>query len=182
MVKTKKKIRFFQVTDLEAEQQYLEKQQLAGWQLVHISKLNFYVFEKCVPSKMLYRLDYAGTPKDYLQMFRDFGWEYCGSCNNWNYFRKPVHSCDVESEDGLFSDEESKRLFMQKVLIWHILPSLVLIGLEIYGFINIFIKQKTPIFTDIFNLILFIFFILGIGLLTYRSIRLAYSLYKIRRK
>lgn len=48
---------------------------------------------KCTPEDVVYQLDYNEeglTHKDeYVQMFRDCGWEYIQDFGGYSYFRKP---------------------------------------------------------------------------------------------
>jgi hypothetical protein len=41
----------------------------------------------------------------YLQLFKDAGWEYVGEMNGWQYFRKPV---EAGNSAEIFTDNESK--------------------------------------------------------------------------
>lgn len=45
----------------------------------------FYIFEKCVPDDVVYRLDYKNNTENdgYFQIFGDYGWEYIGRCVGW---------------------------------------------------------------------------------------------------
>ena len=103
-----------------------------GWHLIHVSKAHFYIFERGLPEKVVYQLDFAGTSKDYLQLYQDYGWQYCGSCDNWNYFRKPQAAMNDPIDSQLFSDQDSKRLFVQKIVIWRILPIVLFLAIQFF--------------------------------------------------
>ena len=84
-------IRFFTIADYEDEEIWLHNQHMSGWKLVKMIPPCFYIFEKCTPAKVAYRLDYKNNSEtsNYFQIFRDYGWEYIGRCVGWLYFRKP---------------------------------------------------------------------------------------------
>lgn len=100
--------------------------------LIHVSKAHFYIFERGLSEKVVYQLDFAGTSKDYLQLYQDYGWQYCGSCDNWNYFRKPQAAMNDLIDSQLFSDQDSKRLFVQKIVIWRILPIVLFLAIQFF--------------------------------------------------
>lgn len=58
-------------------------------------------------------------------MFRDFGWEYAGSCLNFHYFRKPVKS--MEGEEEIFSDNQSRIDLLVRIWKWRMLPIFVIL-------------------------------------------------------
>ena len=91
MADYKTKIRFFTIADYENAQAWLEDQRRQGWKLKNMIPPCFFKFEKVEPEEVVYQLDYKNqrVTGEYLQMFRDYGWEYSGSCMGWNYFSKP---------------------------------------------------------------------------------------------
>lgn len=114
--KTVKKVRFFSILDWRDEQEYLTEQHKAGWKFVKQSA-NVYTFEKCEPEDVVYQLDFKGDDKnmdEYLQMFRDCGWEYLQDYYGYSYFRKPAKEMK-ENEEGIFCDDESRLEMLKKV-------------------------------------------------------------------
>mgnify|MGYP004631992577 CR=1 FL=1 len=91
-------VRFFTIADYEEEEAWLHDRHSQGWKLVKMTPPCFYVFEKCAPADVTYRLDYKNNTQtsDYFQVFQDYGWEYVGSCVGWLYFRKPKSQLDSE--------------------------------------------------------------------------------------
>lgn len=74
-----------------------------------------FVFEKCEPQEMVYKLDY-GKIEDfdsYQTLFADCGWEYIGSRNQFHLFCKPKTG---EEAEEIFSDNKSKAEMCKKVL------------------------------------------------------------------
>lgn len=94
----KTEIRFFTIADYEEEEVWLHDQHKNGWKLLKMIPPCFYIFEKCVPDDVVYRLDYKNNTENdgYFQIFGDYGWEYIGRCVGWLYFRKPLS----ETESG----------------------------------------------------------------------------------
>lgn len=117
MSKTKKKFRWFFADDFDKEEAFLRRQHKNGWKFVRFCYPGFYIFEKCKPEDVVYRLDYSNVRKEekesYLQIFRDCEWEYLFDVNGWSYFRKAAE--DVEENNEIFSDMETKIEFLSRV-------------------------------------------------------------------
>ena len=126
---TEKKIhKVFTIADFEKEEDFLREQSKRGYELVDYTGLTCYRFKKCEPKDVVYRLDYCGaevTDKEaYIQMFRDYGWEYLFDRFGWSYFRKEV----ADGEDvEIFSDNTSRLGLVQKVLKTRMLPILIMV-------------------------------------------------------
>ena len=119
----KRRVRFFSVVDWEKEEEFLRKQHKEGWRFVSFSGSHF-VFEKCEPEDVVYQLDFKGDTQDmdeYIQMFRDCGWEYIQDMFGWSYFRKPA-ALMQENEEGIFCDNESRLEMLQTVYRKKVLP------------------------------------------------------------
>ena len=104
MAEKKTFIRFFTIADYEEEELWLHTQHQKGWKLVKMVPPCFFVFERCAPEDVTYRLDFKNGKEngDYFQMFQDYGWEYIGQCVGWLYFSKPVAQGDSEVDRSLF--------------------------------------------------------------------------------
>ena len=89
---SKTMIRFFTIADYEDEEIWLRKQHQSGLKLVKTILPCFYIFEPCEPQDVIYRLDYknSGQTEEYMQMLRDFGWEYFENCCGWLYFSRQM--------------------------------------------------------------------------------------------
>ena len=117
-------IRFFTIADYEEEEIWLRKQHQSGWRIVKMIPPCIYVFEECEPEDMIYRLDYknSGQTEEYMQMLKDFGWEYFTHCNGWLYFRKPADEAESEQDGELFSDNESRIALVSHVVKTRLVP------------------------------------------------------------
>ncbi len=124
MPETKTMIRFFTIADYEEEEIWLHEQHKNGWKLHKMIPPCFYVFEKCAPEDVIYRLDYKNGAENanYFQLFTDYGWEYIGRCVGWLYFRKPASVQNAEQDGELFSDNESKIDLIRHIMKTRMLP------------------------------------------------------------
>ena len=106
----KKERKFFTIMEFEKEQEYLQKMHKEGWKLVKVTGLGLYHFEKCEPENVIYQLDYNEDgikhKDEYIQMFKDCGWDHIINYLGFSYFRKLVSNLN-ESEE-IFCDHNSK--------------------------------------------------------------------------
>ncbi|MCD7737214.1 MAG: DUF2812 domain-containing protein [Lachnospiraceae bacterium] len=125
---TKRFVRFFTITDYEAEEQWLHEMYLKGWKPLKFTPPCFYVFEACEPADMIFRLEFhersVDTQPEYLKMVNDYGWEYLFSCTNWRYFCKPASPDDQSNE--LFTDNSSRMEMVWKIARRRYLPIAVI--------------------------------------------------------
>ena len=128
MPETKTMIRFFTIADYEEEEIWLHEQHKNGWKLHKMIPPCLYIFEKCTPEDVIYRLDYKNGAENanYFQLFTDYGWEYIGRCVGWLYFRKPASVQNTEHAGELFSDNESKIDLIRHIMKTRMLPLLVI--------------------------------------------------------
>jgi len=85
--------RVFWAWNDDKEEHWLRRMAQAGWHLVRPRGF-FYRFEKGDPADIVYRLDYQNPGKsgrtEYLNLFKDAGWEHVAEFSNWHYFRIPA--------------------------------------------------------------------------------------------
>lgn len=119
--------RIFTISDYEEEEIWLRQQHQKGWKLQKTVMPCFYIFEKCTPEDVAYRLDYKNNTEqaDYFQIFQDYGWEYFNRCMGWLYFRKPIAETDSEQDAEIFSDDVSRVQLLNNLLKTRMLPLLV---------------------------------------------------------
>ena len=84
------KIAFFTIADFKEEEVWLRERACEGLHLARMVAPCFYIFEKGAPEDVIYRLDFPdnGEDRDYARMLTDFGWENCGRCMGWVYWRR----------------------------------------------------------------------------------------------
>lgn len=121
-------IRFFTIADYEEEEVWLHDQHKNGWKFLKMIPPCFYIFEKCVPDDVVYRLDYKNNTENdgYFQIFGDYGWEYIGQCVGWLYFRKPLSETESVKDSEIFSDKESRIDVIDHVIKTRLLPVLII--------------------------------------------------------
>ena len=154
--------RIFTIADWEKEEKYLRKRHQEGWKFVKVSLPGFYHFEKCDPEDVVYQLDYNEEglkhKDEYVQMFRDCGWEYIQDFGGYSYFRKPVSQ--MRGEEEIFCDDESRLDMMRRVFTGRYLPILVVLVLLILP--NLFEQLHSndadaPILVVLFSIVLAIY-------------------------
>lgn len=64
--------------------------------------------------------------EDYLQLYKDYNWEYCGRHYGCNYFRKMGSNVEVPKDRELFSDDESKIDMIKNIFKNKIKPLILL--------------------------------------------------------
>ncbi|MDD6466886.1 MAG: DUF2812 domain-containing protein [Erysipelotrichaceae bacterium] len=164
-------IRFFTIADYEEEEVWLHNQHKNGWKLMKMIPPCFFVFEKCTPEDVTYRLDYKNNTEtsNYFQIFKDYGWEYIGQCIGWLYFRKSSSEIDSEQEGEIFSDNESRVDMINHVVKTRLLPiTIIFLCCVLPNFLRS-ITDSDPIatvFTIIFSFltILYIYLVIYCGL------------------
>lgn len=103
----------------EAEEAWLEEMSKRGYHLSSAGLLGSYTFSVAEPRDYVYRLDYQMLPKkdgqEYLQLFRDAGWEHIGATTAWQYFRKEATQGETNE---IYTDVESKVAKYRRVLAY----------------------------------------------------------------
>lgn len=132
----------FNIMQYEEEQVYLREQHQRGWKLLKVTFPGFYTFEQCEPEDVIYQLDYNKEGRDhiseYVQIFKDCGWEYLFDFVGYSYFRKPVS--EMQTEEEIFSDDRSKLEMLERVYKGRMVPLLIV-------FVAIIIPQLFMLFT-----------------------------------
>lgn len=114
---TLRKFKWFWAWQDEAEETWLREMANDGWHLSQIVFPTIYEFNSGEEQDYVYRLDYRShwkmEKKDYLQLFRDSGWEYVQEMAGWHYFRQLAHSGE---QMEIYTDAESKIEKYQRLL------------------------------------------------------------------
>lgn len=120
--------RFYTISDWMEEEEWLREQSKKGLKLKKMTPPVRYVFEEVEPEDVVYKLDYknADASEEMKQMYLDYGWEYCGTCFGWNYYRKPAAQINEENEGELFSDKQSKLEMLEKIIKTRMIPLVVI--------------------------------------------------------
>ena len=127
-METKKEFKYFTIFNHEKEENYLREMNKQGWKFVRVGGLGMYRFERSEAENVVYQLDYDPRSKEdrdeYLKMFSDCGWEYIQEYAGYSYFRKPA--AQMNGEEHIFNDEESKSAMMERVFKGRLIPLLVI--------------------------------------------------------
>lgn len=128
MGERKTMLRFFTIADYMEEEKWLRETHASGWKLVKMVPPCFFIFEACEPEDVIYRLDYKNNLQDdeYMQMVKDFGWEYCAKCVGWLYFRKSAAAALSEGDENIFSDNASRLEMVEHIIKTRLLPLLLI--------------------------------------------------------
>ena len=173
-------IRFFTIADYEEEEVWLHNQHKNGWKLSRMIPPCFFIFEKCTPEDVAYRLDYKNNTEtnNYFQIIRDYGWEYIGRCVGWLYLRKPLSETYSEQDGEIFSDNESRIEMINHVAKTRLLPSCLIIFLCcVLPNLSKGIETSDPlatVFTVVFSILTLIYL--------YLLIHCGFKLGKLRKK
>ena len=101
----------------EKEEAWLHEMSNQGF---HLQALPFpcnYQFEVGTPRNFVYRMDYIVDRKDYanyLQLFKDAGWEHLGEMGGWQYFRTEAGTGAVPE---IYTDPHSKAQKYQRLMM-----------------------------------------------------------------
>lgn len=166
-------IRYFTIADYEEEEVWLRNKHKNGWKLLRMTQPCFYIFERCTPEDMTYRLDYKNNAEtsNYFQIFRDYGWEYINQSVGWLYFRKPSSETDSEQNDEIFSDNESRLDMINHVVKTRLFPSCIMFLCCVFpSFLNS-VSTGTPR-TIVITVFLAIMTLLNFYLLIYCGLKL----------
>lgn len=110
--------RYFDVSEVEIEENYLTQMHRDGWKLTKIGNFGFYHFESCEPEDVVYRMDFnpdaSADRENYLQMYKDYGWECAARMEDTFYFRKAADAASPGANE-IFSDGESRLAMMQTI-------------------------------------------------------------------
>ena len=128
-MKTHKTVfRYYTIMEYEKEQEWLSRQHRQGWKLTAAAAC-FYRFERCAPEDVVYQLDYNPEgrkhPEEYVQLFRDCGWEHVLDNVGYSYFRKPA--AQMQGREEIFCDEASRMEMFRRILCHRMLPLLILL-------------------------------------------------------
>ncbi len=123
-MKIKKEFKYFSIVDHEKEQEYLRAKNKAGWKFVKVSGLGIFHFVQCEPEDVVYQLDYNQDglehKDEYVQMFKDCGWEYIQDYAGYSYFRKSAR--EMNGDEEIFCDDASRLQMMERVYKGRVLP------------------------------------------------------------
>ncbi|MBQ6560414.1 MAG: DUF2812 domain-containing protein [Erysipelotrichaceae bacterium] len=167
--------KFFTIADYEEEEEWLRDQHRNGWKIVKITPPCSYTFELCEPEDVIYRLDFSNKEEseEYMNMLKDFGWEYIGQCVGWLYFRKPASETKTQEEGELFSDNVSKAELVSNVITTRMVPiCLIFLCCVIPNFMRFMNGEFVGTFGMILGLFFSVMFVVYVYLIIYCGTKL----------
>ena len=174
----KVELRIFTIADWEQEEHYLRKRQQAGWKFVNVTFPGFYHFEKCTPEDVVYQLDYNEEglkhKDEYVQMFKDCGWEYLQDFGGYSYFRKPVS--EMQGEEKIFCDDESRLDMMRRVFAGRYLPIFIILMLFLPNFITQFGSSNADV------PVLLVLFLILLVIYAWAAVSFGYRYWKLKKR
>ena len=111
------KFKWFWAWQDEKEEAWLNNMAREGWHLKRLGIPGAYIFESGEPRNDQYRMDFITNRKEYqnyLQLFKDAGWEHLGEMGGWQYFRTKVEGNSIPE---IYTDQDSKASKYQRLLI-----------------------------------------------------------------
>ena len=126
------KFRWFWAWQDEAEERWLGEMSRKGFHLQSVGIPGIYTFLSAEPRLYVYRMDYQNftkkDKKEYLQLFRDAGWEHVGEISAWQYFRKELKPGEVNE---IYTDIESRIAKYRRALAF--MGFMILLLIAIFG-------------------------------------------------
>lgn len=168
-------VRFFTVADFEEEELWLREQSKKGWKLVKMIPPCFFVFEEGRPVDVIYRLDYKNNTQteNYMQMMADFGWEYCGKCVGWLYFRKPAAAAKNAEDAELFSDDASRADRVTQIVRTRLFPlTIIFMCCVLPNFTRALGGENVGPLGTVFTIFFGVMFLLYMFLIVYCGVKL----------
>lgn len=113
----KRVVRTYFVWSEKKEARWFREMSARGWHLKKASPL-FYTFENGEPRDLVYQFDFrfgsSGDEAEYLDIFREAGWERVCRVGGWYYFRKDRREGE---QNRIYSDRESLRKKYRTLLL-----------------------------------------------------------------
>jgi len=110
------KFKWFWAWQDEKEEAWLHEMAQQGLHLRSVTGPGYYEFEMGEPRNEYYRMDYILDRKDYqnyLQLFKDAGWEHLGEMGGWQYFRTKAEGTAIPE---IYTDKDSKAQKYQRLV------------------------------------------------------------------
>ena len=110
------KFKWFWAWQDEKEEAWLHEMASQGFHLQAVGIPGSYTFEVGEPRDDYYRMDFITDRKDYknyLQLFKDAGWEHLGEMGGWQYFRTRAEGTTIPE---IYTDKDSKAQKYQRLI------------------------------------------------------------------
>ncbi len=111
------KFKLFWAWQDEKEELWLHEMAKQGLHFRSVGAPGLYKFEVGQPRNDYYRMDFITDRKDYqnyLQLFKDAGWEHLGEMGGWQYFRTQAEGSAIPE---IYTDKDSKAQKYQRLIV-----------------------------------------------------------------
>lgn len=164
--------KFFTIADYEEEEQWLREQSRRGLMLEKFTPPFKYEFRETEPVDMIYRLDYKNEKPDeeYIQMAKDFGWEYVETRLGWHCYRKKASDAENANDAELFSDNASRVEMITHIVKTRLLPLICIFIAIILP--NVFVNSYLGVMAVPFHVLYTLLFAIYVCLIIHCSIKL----------
>jgi hypothetical protein len=139
------KFKWFWAWQDEKEEAWLHEMAQQGLHLRSAAGPLHYEFEMGEPRNDYYRMDFIVDRKDYqnyLQLFKDAGWEHIGEMGSWQYFRTQSEGTAIPE---IYTDKDSKAQKYQRLI------TILIIFLPIYFMMSTRPVDSTSQFAELYN-------------------------------
>ena len=112
------KFKWFWAWDDEKEETWLSNMAREGWHLKELGLPGNYTFESGEPREDHYRMDFITNRmnyQNYIQLFKDAGWEHLGELGGWQYFRA---NAEENAIPEIYTDKDSKIQKYQRLITY----------------------------------------------------------------
>jgi hypothetical protein len=172
-----RRFKWFWVWQDETEENWLGEMSEKGYHLISVNIPCIYTFRKEQPRHYIYRLDYQHFKKndkqEYLQLFKDSGWEYLGNMLAWQYFRKEFVSVGINE---IFTDNQSKRAKYKRVLGLLAISFITILAIFLERVLNTSQYSSYPWWGNVH-----VFLLIVLMALTYAIIKVVLRMHKLRK-
>lgn len=155
----------------EKEEKWLEQMAAEGWKLISVAPY-VYKFEHSKPERVVFRLDYKLTTdedyQDYLNIFKDAGWELFTTFANWQYFKTTPENNEIPE---IYNSGKAKAQKYRRLLAG-LIPMLPIYLLVLNPATGIFDPDKQPHFLSGLMIGLQIFFTVFIVFIVFVVIKI----------
>ena len=138
------KFKWFWAWQDEKEEAWLHEMSMKGMHFQSAGFPGFYNFEVNGPRDYYYRMDFIIDRKDYqnyLQLFKDAGWEHLGEVGGWQYFRAEAEGTAIPE---IYTDRDSKAQKYARLL------GILIIFLPIFVIMSTRPVESTSRFTELY--------------------------------
>lgn len=139
MMADKREFKCFVETEFYKLEEYLRKMHKQGYEYETSSHYVYY-FNKCESKDIVYKI--VCKPRkvvewdEFLQLYKDYGWECFKETEGYFYFRKDAEG--VEPVDlEIFSDEESRKGMIKEVLVKRMIIAVGISLLWLYRWLHL---------------------------------------------